>query len=44
MAKRAIFKILPDTQLLILERIRKEMPQRVMRDVRNFRFLARRLQ
>ncbi len=27
MAKRAIFKILPDTQLLILERIPEEMPQ-----------------
>jgi hypothetical protein len=34
---------LPDIQLLILERIREEMPQRMMRDVRNFRFLARRL-
>ena len=34
---------LPEIQLLILERIREEMPQRVMRDVRNFRFLARRL-
>ena len=32
---------LPDIQLLILERIREEMPQRMMRDVRNFRFLAR---
>ena len=34
---------LPDIQLLILERIREEMSQRMMRDVRNFRFFARRL-
>ena len=34
---------LPDVQLLILERIREEMSQRMMRDVLNFRFLARRL-
>ena len=34
---------LPDIQLLILEGIREEMPQRVMRDARNFRFLARSL-
>src|SRR5437773_8610459 len=27
MAKRAIFKILPDTELLILERIPEQMPQ-----------------
>ena len=33
---------LPDIQLLILERIREEMPQRMVRDVRNFRFLTRR--
>ena len=34
---------LPDIQLLILERIREEMPQRVMRDVWDLRFFARRL-
>lgn len=34
---------LPNIQLLILEGIRKEMSQRMMRDVWNFRFLARRL-
>ena len=34
---------LPDVQLLILERVREEVPQRVMRDVRNSRFLARHL-
>ena len=33
---------LPDIQLLILERIREEMSHRMMRDVRNFRFLTRR--
>ena len=35
---------LSDVQLLFLEHVRKEMPQRMMCDIRDFRFRARRLQ
>ena len=35
---------LPDIQLLFLEHVGKEMPQRMMRDIRNVCFRARGLQ